>query len=117
MTQWYDKYNPNPPKKVVTMSLITSSEKAILLFVAGELTNNKAGIEAVTGPIVLNVVNGALKVAAAAFAKLPFGMGGLIDAALASYVAQYTDNLATYEGQGIDALALMLTKIANGLPA
>lgn len=94
---------------------LKSIEQAILNGLAKEITDNEAAIEAVTGPVILNVVNGALKVAAAAFSKLPFGMGGLIDAALSAYVSQYTNNLAEYEGKGLDALATLLTKIAAGL--
>jgi hypothetical protein len=94
---------------------LKSTEAAILNFLASEITNNEAAIEAVTGPIALNVVNGALKIAAAAFSKLPFGMGGLIDAALSQYAAQYEADLPKYEGQGLTALAALFTKLAAGL--
>ncbi|HEX4014331.1 MAG TPA: hypothetical protein VHX17_10660 [Candidatus Cybelea sp.] len=94
---------------------LKSIEQAVLLFVANELETEKAAIEAFTGPIVLNVVNGAVKIADGVFAKLPLGIGAVLDAALAGYVKQYEPDLSQYEGQGIDALSALLKKIAAGL--
>lgn len=97
------------------MSNLNALEAAALDWVAGQLEAQKAGIEAVTGPFVLEAANAGLKVADAAFANLPFGFGAIIDAALAKYVSMYTSNIAQYEGQGIDALAALLRQIASSL--
>jgi hypothetical protein len=77
------------------------------------LETYKAEIEAATGPVVLEVVNGAVKVADGVFNKLPFGLGGLLDNALAGYVSEYQPQLPTLEGKGIDDLAALLNSIAS----
>jgi hypothetical protein len=94
---------------------IKQVEQAILNEAATLLETYKSNIESVAGPIVLNVVNGAVKIADGVFANLPFGMGGLLDAALAKYVSVYEKDLPQYEGQGIDALSALLKKIAAGI--
>lgn len=90
-------------------------EAQALNYVAGLLESNKATIEKyATGP-VLTVVNGAVKIADGVFSQLPFGIGALLDAALSKYVSTYESDISKYEGQGVDALAALLEKIATGL--
>lgn len=92
-------------------------EAGLLNEAAVELEAYKTEIEATVGPIVLNVVNGAVKIADGVFNQLPFGLGGMLDKALAGYVSLYEGDLTQYEGQGIDALSALLKKIAAGLTA
>ena len=73
---------------------------------AALLEEYKPEIEAATGPIVLNVVNGAVKIADGVFNKLPLGLGALLDAALAGDRSPGSTNptFRPYEGQETSTL-------------
>jgi hypothetical protein len=92
---------------------IKQVEAELLTEGASLLEQYKPAIEAATGPVILNVVNGAVKIAEGVFDKLPFGLGGLLDNALAGYVSEYEPELPTLEGKGIDELAALLKSIAS----
>jgi hypothetical protein len=90
-------------------------EAEALNWAAGELETYKSQIEAIGGPAVLTVVNGAVKVADSVFNGLPFGIGGLIDQALANYQSKIDGNVNAYIGAGVDDLAKLLEQIATKL--
>jgi len=90
-------------------------EKEMIEAVAAGLDNEKTAIEQVTGPAVLVVVNGAVKVADGVFAQFPWGTGAIVDAALHKYVQQYEGDISKYEGAGIDDLVQLLENAAAKL--
>jgi hypothetical protein len=83
------------------MSALSSGEAAVLTFLADMLDNNAATIEADLGPVEVVAVGDFIKLTDPIWAKLPFGIGGLIDAAFAKYSPILVTTLSTYVGTGI----------------
>lgn len=92
-------------------------EAAVLNDAANVIIANEAAIVADLGPIEVTVINDALHVADAAFAKLPFGLGGLIDSALASYATTEEANLPQYTTNGLTGVANYLKAVAAKIGA
>lgn len=95
------------------MSLITSTEVAVLNAVAGQLSADASEIENVLGPIEVIAVADGLKIADEQFAKLPDGLGAFLDAELANAAKLFAPaELNGFVGQGIAGLVAYLKALA-----
>jgi hypothetical protein len=94
---------------------IQALEVEAITFVATYLKNNETEIETALGPIEISLVNGAIKIADQAFAKLPFGVGALLDGLLAQYSSQLPGDLNQYVGEGLTLLVNYLTALAASI--
>jgi hypothetical protein len=98
-------------------SALNQVEAAILNGAADAIVTYEPQIVSALGGVEVDVINGALHVADEAFAKLPFGMGGLIDAALANYATTVEANLPQYTTNGLNGVAAYLKAVAAKLSA
>jgi hypothetical protein len=89
-----------------------------LLFVANSLQANEAAIEAALGPVEVVAIADGIKLADEAFAKLPLGIGALVDAAFAQYAKQFTPaELNGFVGQGLNFVVSYLKAAADKVAA
>lgn len=91
---------------------IQAGEAAVATALADFLETNESTIETQLGPVEIVIENGAVKVADGWFAKLPLGIGALVDSYFAKYAAEIPDFATKYVGIGLDKLVGALRAFA-----
>jgi len=94
------------------MSVLTQFEATALTGLADFLETNAATLEADLGPFEVVLINDAVKLGDPIWAKLPFGLGGLIDAAFAKYAPLLEGGINQFVGQGVAAVVAFLRAAA-----
>jgi len=94
------------------MSVLTQFEATALTGLADFLETNAANLEADLGPFETTLIEDAIKLGDPIWAKLPFGIGGLIDAAFAKYAPLLEGGINQYVGQGINYVIAFLRAAA-----
>jgi hypothetical protein len=99
------------------MNILQTAELAVLNFVIGYLKTNASQLEAELGPIETQLINNGIKIADAWFAKLPLGLGGLLNGLLEGYAGQLPGDINQYVGVGITYVVNYLTALAAHISA
>lgn len=95
--------------------MLQAEEAALLTALADILEKAAPAIEQDLGPVEIELVGEAIKVAAPIWEKLPFGIGALVDAALAKYSPVLEADLNQYVGEGLAKLVAFLRAAAAHL--
>jgi len=94
------------------MSVLTQFEATGLTGLADFLETNEASLEADLGPFEVVLIDDAIKLGDPIWAKLPFGIGGMIDAAFAKYAPLLEGGINQYVGQGFGVVIAFLRAAA-----
>jgi hypothetical protein len=99
------------------LTIVQQAEVAAIDFAVNFLTTNATQLEADLGPLETQLVNGGIKIADAWFAKLPMGLGGLLNGLLEGYANQLPGDINQYVGVGITYAITYLKALAAHISA
>ena len=99
------------------MTAVQEAEVAAINFAINLIKTNESTWEAELGPIETQLINNGIKFADGFFAKLPLGLGGLLNGLLEGYAGTLEGDLSQYVGVGITFVESYLTALAAHISA